>query len=664
MLARVETHLALRRLHQQLEQQNAQLLKESAERLQVERELREANDLNRKIFEAAAMGVVAYNGCSGQCVMANPAAGKIVNASEDQLTGQNFRRLESWRTSGLLAMAEQVLDTGTKREQEVHTVTSFGREVWMECRMNRFLIRGEPHLLLLIYDVTEQKHFQETLKQAKEAAEEANMAKSQFLANMSHEIRTPLNAVIGFSDLLSSVVEDPKQKSYIESVQTAGKSLLRLINDILDLSKIEAGRLELSCSPTDVRTVINEVEQIFSQQALQKNVRFITDVDPGLPAALFLDEIRLRQILINLVGNAVKFTEKGHIQLTVSITDQKTAGDLLDIDISVEDTGIGIPEHDTERIFESFKQQTGQSSSKFGGTGLGLSICRRLAEMMGGTVSVRSVAGKGSTFSVGIRNIAISHKAIPAVEERSGDETIRFESAKVLVVDDVASNSQLISEILSRVNLEFLTAGNGSEALKIAEAYQPDVILMDLWMPVMDGIEATGRLKVNARTKTIPVIAVSASIFPDHSASLVEKGFDGFLSKPFKTDQLFSELSKYLKIAKEDNPASSATKVALDFSAPQMALNLRELIEIIDSDLMRQWEDLQKMIPMKTVRKFGKELETLGLKYTVPFLSDCGRNLLLHTDNFDVQNMKIKIDEFPNIVDELKSLKEVNHGRG
>ena len=287
VLARVETHLSLRRLHHRLERQNAQLQKESAERLQTERELRELNDFNNKIFEAAAIGVLAYNGLSGQCVMANQAAAKIANASIDQLLGQNFRRMAAWQALDRLSMAEQVLDTGIEHNEEVHMVTSFGREVWLECHLNRFLSHGEPHLLLLVHDVTEQKHFQEALKQAKEAAEAANRAKSEFLANMSHEIRTPLNAVIGFSDLLTSVVDDPKQKGYIESIQTAGESLLRLINDILDLSKIEAGRLELTYSPTDLRTLINEVERIFSQQTLQKNIQLTTNIEPELPRRAF-----------------------------------------------------------------------------------------------------------------------------------------------------------------------------------------------------------------------------------------------------------------------------------------------------------------------------------------------------------------------------------------
>ena len=669
VLARVETHLSLRRLHQQLERQNAQLQKESAERLETERELREANDFNRKILEAATMGVLAYNGRTGQCVMANQAAGKIINASVDQLIGQNFRRIAAFQTPDRMSMVEEVLNTGIKQEKEVHVMTSFGREVWLECHVNRFLSRGEPHLLLLLHDVTEQKHFQEALKQAKEAAETANRAKSEFLANMSHEIRTPLNAVIGFSDLLSSIVNDPKHKNYIEAIQTAGESLLRLINDILDLSKIEASKLELHYSPANLRTIINEVEQIFSQQIFKKNIQFLTEVDPELPIALFLDEIRLRQVLINLVGNAVKFTQKGHIKLTVSIADKKEMGNRLDIDIFVEDTGIGISKHDIVHIFEAFRQQTGQSSSKFGGTGLGLTICKRLVEMMDGTISVKSVSGKGSVFMISIRNVKISHETLPDVEEKSSYETIKFEKATVLVVDDVQSNRELLSEVLSKAHLDVLTAVNGMEALTAAAAHQPDIILMDLWMPVMDGIEATGQLNTHSRTKTIPVIAVSAFPTPDQGALVLEKGFNGFLSKPFKINRLFAELSKYLQVAKEPGPHSgnegrrgdADSPVVSDVSSPQSALHLSRVIDIIDSDLMARWKQFQKRMPMKIVRQFGKDLEALGEKYTIALLSNYSRDLLLYANNFDVEKMKIMIERFPETVNELRASQEKHH---
>ncbi|MCG8549238.1 MAG: response regulator, partial [Desulfobacterales bacterium] len=522
VLARVETHLSFRRLHQQLEKQNEQLQQEISERHKTEQELRELNDFNRKIFETTRLGVLAYHGGTGQCVMANQAAAEIANGSVELLLAQNLQDLPSFQVQNRLTLVKQILNTGIEFDEQIHTVTSFGREIWVECHASRFLNHGEPHLLLLLHDITEQKKFQETLQQAKETAESANKAKGEFLANISHEIRTPLNAVIGFSDLLSSTVSDPKQKNYIQSIQTAGESLLQLINDILDLSKIEADKLELSYTPTSLVSLINEIKRIFSQQTSEKNIRIITEIVPDLPPYLLLDEIRLRQILINLVGNAVKFTETGQIKLSVNVAKTtETDDDALDIDIFVEDTGMGIAEDDTNRIFESFRQQSGQDTANFGGTGLGLTICKRLVEMMGGTISVKSTQGEGSIFTVRIRNVTILLNE-HASAEMPGYETMMFENATILVVDDVESNREFFNEVLSNMNLNVLTAVNGKDAIAMAHEHLPGAILMDLSMPVLDGIDATGQLKSFPKTKHIPVIGVSARPVSELDSVVVE----------------------------------------------------------------------------------------------------------------------------------------------
>ncbi len=252
-----------------------------------------------------------------------------------------------------------------------------------------------------------------------------------------------------------------------------------------------------------------------------------------------LDEIRLRQILINLVGNAVKFTELGQIKLSVNVAKTtETDDDALDIDICVEDTGMGIAEDDTSRIFDSFKQQSGQDTANFGGTGLGLTICKRLVEMMGGTISVKSTQGEGSIFTVNIRNVTVlSEEHAPA--DMPVSETMMFENATILVVDDVASNREFFSEVLSNMNLNVLTAVNGKEAIAVAHEHLPGAILMDLSMPVLDGIDATGQLKSFPATKHIPVIGVSARPVSELDSAVFENGFNGYLAKPVKAGQLF-----------------------------------------------------------------------------------------------------------------------------
>jgi signal transduction histidine kinase len=257
---------------------------------------------------------------------------------------------------------------------------------------------------------------EQALLEAKEAADRANRAKSEFLANMSHEIRTPLNSVIGFSELLASQVRDPRQQNYLSAIQTGGRSLLTLINDILDLSKIEAGRLEINPEPVNLKLLIEEVRQIFAMKVNEKHLEFFVDIDPDIPDALFLDEARLRQVLLNLVGNAVKFTDTGHIAIKAQVVKSETGYStpetrnssptssvqppVSSIRLQIEDTGIGIPEDQIDSVFESFKQQDGQSTRKYGGTGLGLTITKRLIELMNGQISLQSTVGNGSVFEI------------------------------------------------------------------------------------------------------------------------------------------------------------------------------------------------------------------------------------------------------------------------
>ena len=305
------------------------------------------------------------------------------------------------------------------------------------------------------------------LKKARKAAEAAANAKSVFLANMSHEIRTPLNAVTGFSELLSSLVKDEKQKSYISAIKNAGKSLLTLINDILDLSKIEAGKFELQYTDVNLKRIIGEIEQIFVLQASRKNIQFIITIDDNVPPTLRLDEIRLRQILLNLVGNAVKFTENGIIKMTVALlnnahvkppdtTTHESPGNfnirivhIFDLHISVEDSGIGIAENEIDTIFDSFKQQTGQNTAQYGGTGLGLAISRRLIEMMNGRILVESSVGKGSLFNIIIPDV----KAIKVKDSVNHTKNAEKQKISISISSEKAS---ILPAILNTLESELM----------------------------------------------------------------------------------------------------------------------------------------------------------------------------------------------------------------
>jgi len=300
------------------------------------------------------------------------------------------------------------------------------------------LARVETHLALR--NLQKQAEAREkALKQAKEVAEAANRAKSEFLANMSHEIRTPLNAIIGFSELLSSLITEKKHKSYLSSIQIAGKTLLTLINDILDLSKIEAERLSIQSEPINPILILTELEQIFAVKIAEKRLEFIVDIDKDLPPTLVLDQTRLRQVLFNLLGNAIKFTEQGYIKLSAhKKRSQENDSRKVDLIIAVADTGIGIPEDQQDIIFESFQQQDGQSTRKYGGTGLGLAITKRLVEMMNGQISVRSQEDQGSEFEITLRDVEVP------TTESARDDCIDFnKSQKASPIIDNVENAGL-----------------------------------------------------------------------------------------------------------------------------------------------------------------------------------------------------------------------------
>ncbi|MCP4697754.1 MAG: response regulator [Gammaproteobacteria bacterium] len=518
------------------------------------------------------------------------------------------------------------------------------------------LARIVTHLQLHKLRQQQEAHAIELQKRS-EAAEAASHAKSEFLTNMSHEIRTPMNAIIGFSELLATLITDKKQQTYLQSIQGAGKTLLTLINDILDLSKIEAGKLEMHYEASDPRMLFDEIKQIFSLKALTKKLDFIVDIDTSLPYALVLDETRLRQVLLNLVGNAVKFTEKGRITLSVRKIDKEHDHGKADLLISVEDTGIGIPKNQQTLIFESFRQQNGQSTRKYGGTGLGLSISKRLVEMMNGEISVKSVAGAGSVFQVTLRNVTVS--AACATKTRAAPSGLKktvFARARVLVVDDAESNRNLISEWLIQANLEVAMAENGRQALLLAEEYQPEVIFMDLRMPVMDGYEAAKELKKNQQTRKIPIIALTAFVISEEEKTKLKAHveFDGCLFKPVTMDELFGELSRHLAPAEKSAASSPRHIELLEKQEEETISDPDGLARILEEEILPAYQEPDGGFDMDAIEEFAQKLLELGKKHQVRGLRDYASRLLEYLDSFDLENIIAALVEFPQIVKRLR----------
>ena len=379
-------------------------------------------------------------------------------------------------------------------------------------------------------------------EKAEKTAEAANRAKSEFLANMSHEIRTPLNAILGFAQILIHDKSLPKQhKNSINTIRQAGEHLLLLLNDILDMSKIEAGQMEINLKEFLFQHFLQEVVDIINISAQQKGIHLISDFQSDLPLVTRTDERRLRQVLINLLGNAVKFTEKGFVKFTVS---QNSANKIR---FQIEDSGIGIAANDLDKIFEAFKQ-VGSNQKKYEGTGLGLPLSKKLVEMMGGSLQVTSTLGKGSIFwfDLTLPKIRDSQSLNPPTKL----EIIGFKGKKkkILLIEDSKTNLAVFKNLLSPLGFEIIQATNGQQGVKTALAEQPDLILMDLVMPVIDGLTATRLIRESGKLPNVVIIAISASYFNNLRQQSLDAGCDYFLIKPIQHDELFDILQKSLKL--------------------------------------------------------------------------------------------------------------------
>lgn len=411
------------------------------------------------------------------------------------------------------------------------------------------------------------------VRQLAERAVKADQAKSDFLANMSHEIRTPMNAIIGFSDILADEKLTGEQADYVNTIRDSGKHLLELINDILDFSKIEAGKLDIEMTEHSLRNLLARIESMMHPAAVEKNLEFEIKQDGDLPAIIRTDPDRLKQCLINLVSNAIKFTEHGHVHMKLSLEEHNNQPHIR---FDVEDTGIGISAEEQEEIFKSFTQADGSTTRKYGGTGLGLTITKQLAELLGGRLTVSSEKDKGSVFSLIIPagvdvckqpTLDRDNVVDRADDDQEATEPSRF-SGHVLVADDVETNQMLSKFLLNRMGFEVTIAEDGSQAVEKALAEAFDLILMDMQMPNMNGYEATRALR--KKGLTTPIIALTANAMKGDDKKCIEAGCNDYLPKPLDRRELFEKIRKHLPL-KEDSSrerSDSAESHADEFMEP------------------------------------------------------------------------------------------------
>ncbi|MFN8361625.1 MAG: PAS domain-containing protein [Candidatus Kapaibacterium sp.] len=493
------------------------------------------------------------------------------------------------------------------------------------------------------------------LEAAKNAAESANRAKSMFLANMSHEIRTPMNAILGFAELLHHQIADEKHRYFLATITSSGQALLSLINDILDLSKIEAGKFDIHPEPTNLHELINDVFLLFEPKAREKNIGLGSVIETDLPPLMMIDGVRLRQILFNIIGNAVKFTDRGNVTITIqSVPSEHLSSH--DLTICVDDTGVGIAEHEQEKIFRAFHQQDGQSASKYGGTGLGLAITMRLVKMMGGDIAVKSELGKGACFTIFLPSIPLveqSGSLLQAPEYRR----LVFHPATILIVDDLETNRELIKEMLLQHEVTCLEAENGRQAIDMALEYTPDAILMDMRMPVMNGYEATQQIKNNASTGHIPVIAITASAM-ESERQMIAEICDYFIPKPLYQKELLTILSKILPhtvfVTSDHGTPPVDIPPVLQILTDERRTTIREVIHRMETSLAEHHASIMHTQLVGKIKEFALELAQEADMIDLPELTGYSKALLAAVSSYNVKEMRALLARYRQIISQLR----------
>jgi PAS domain S-box-containing protein len=579
----------------------------------------------RSALDTLTEGLMVLD-AKGFTVLANQSLAQIMGVAADALLGKpaaslpwtdrDGRALDKATLPWLAAIASKQ----THRNTLMYLRTPNGRAYTFRVNCSPILAADKAQGVLISFqDVTELEEKELALQLAKEDAVAANRAKSDFLANMSHEIRTPMNAILGFTELLRRPDRTPTlddQRRHLDTIHASGRHLLKLINDILDLSKVESGRLELEHMAFAPHLLVHEVVEIMLVKAQEKGIRLRAQFDGPLPASIWGDPVRLRQVLTNLVGNGVKFTQQGEVLIKVRL-DRVLGAPRLCIDVS--DTGVGIPPEKFDSVFEPFVQADSSTNRQFGGTGLGLTISRRFARAMGGDITVSSEPGKGSTFHVWIQTGELDAVQMLRADELHAPQNRATEAQTmrwrlpprhVLVVDDGAENRELVRIVLEEVGLIVFEADNGQIALQAAQAHTFDLILMDMQMPVMDGAQATRNLRQQGHR--MPILALTANAMKGFDSGLDDIGFDGVHTKPLDIDRLLSDLAQ--RLGGEQIPDGHAGEVQEALKphallAENTSLNLRATAEPMVSRLS-QHPKLRQVV-VRFIEQFPTKLRAM-----------------------------------------------------
>ena len=599
-------HLRTKELEEEI------IVKEEKERL-----LQLSEEYFRKTFEDALHGIAILNP-NYEIEDVNQSFAKITGYKRDELFRKKFTDLihKDFLEKDLKLLEELLIGGLPGFEHEEKYIHKSSEDIWI---LSSITLMKDGHgnilnILLQIIDVTDKKKAEEEIVQAKNLAEKLNASKTEFLANMSHEIRSPLNAIIGFSHVVKNLINKnesvDKITSYMDNIELSSNNLASIINDILDLSKIEAGKHELSEDWFSPEQVVKNAYNICKAQAIEKKLLYNYELSSSIPEKLFGDNTKLTQVLLNLIGNAIKFTDSGNSVVV------KAGMDNDKLTMSVVDQGIGIDKKNLDAIFNPFEQVDSSTTRNYGGTGLGLSITKSLVELMNGKIEVFSEVNKGSTFTVSFTFDKKKAEKVHSYDDNM-DYSTMIKNVKILIVDDNEINHEVLKGVFEGFEVQLLHAYNGYECLEITEKELPDIILMDFHMPDIDGTEVTKKLKSSSVTSTIPILGVSADAFKSSMMQALDSGMVGYVTKPIDFNLLFRLMAEELSQntnATEPHDASENDDSIDTLIADKLFDHIDKLInyEIYETEkLMYVLDEIDKLVSDQQMTSFRTLLSTL-----------------------------------------------------
>jgi PAS domain S-box-containing protein len=641
------------------------VMKVDSERRGAQKVLAESEIRYRGLLNNLNAGVVVH-AADTSIILSNPKASKILGLSEEQMTGKEAidPQWQFLHENGSPVLIDdypvnRVISTKKELQNLVMGVMrpQTNDSVWV-------LVNGLPifdnnkeivEVVISFSDITEYK-------QAKEQAEFANRAKSEFLANMGHEIRTPLNVIMGFSQLLLKKNETlsmpDSYNNVLQNIITGGEKLSSIINDILDLSKIDAGKMTLSTKTLSLRQLLETVHHNNKMQAKKKNLNFTYHLDAALPAFFRSDPIRLNQILMNLTANAIKFTPQNKAVILKAIKEKDK------ILFQVFDQGIGIPEDKQKIIFAPFEQIDGSSTRSYGGTGLGLAIVKKTVELLKGSIKVQSTVGEGSCFTV---SIPLVESETPGLDNKPEVEDPAFKpDSVILVIEDNPMNQEMMEALFEGLGLKIQLAENGKEGIEKTLALKPDIVLMDIHMPKMDGVEATRQIRKIPECDDIPIIALSADVLSEQQKKTMEIGFNAYLTKPLDFEKLLPLLTKHLplrEIEEKQPTPEEPNENDIRFSRDELKVSVEDKVLVKLPELIKllkgktdECETLRKALPFDGIEQFSKEIKKMGNDFEYPPLVEWGKCLHAQVNQFELDKLPETLSKFPEFIKQIKSM--------